>query len=111
MYSEKNITAGNFQKKYGLCLENGPWPNPTQAYLWPGVNKGVTQLWPGCFFTLTYNECDAERESVWKSDEDFANPIVTFPIKKRINTKLFIDGKHELYIHKRQIKNSWWDLL
>jgi len=43
--------------------------------------------------------------------EDLANPITTFPIKKRINNDLFIDGKHELYIHKRRIKNSWSDLL
>jgi len=43
---------------------------------------------------------------MWKSDEDLPNPIVTFPIKKRINTELFIDGKHELYVNKRQIKNS-----
>jgi len=41
--------------------------------------------------------------------EILANPKVTFPIKKRINTELFIDGKHELYIHKRWIKNP--DLL
>jgi len=26
-----------------------------------------------------------------------ANPIVTFPIKKRINTELFTDGKHALF--------------
>jgi len=42
--------------------------------------------------------------------EDLANPMMTFPIKKRINTDLFIDGKHELYIHKRLIKNSRSDL-
>jgi len=36
---------------------------------------------------------------------------MTFPINKRINTELFIDGKHELYIHMRQIKNTWSDLL
>jgi len=29
---------------------------------------------------------------------------MTFPIKKRINTEMFIDGKHEFYIHKIQIK-------
>jgi len=47
-----------------------------------------------------------ESESVSKSAEDLNNPI-----KKRINTELFINGKYELYIHKRQIKNSWSDLL
>jgi len=46
-----------------------------------------------------------------KSMKIWQNPVVTFPIKKRINTELFIDGKHELYIHKRRIKNSWLDLL
>jgi len=30
---------------------------------------------------------------VWKSDGDFANPIMTFPMKKRINTELLIDGE------------------
>jgi len=40
-----------------------------------------------------------------------ANPIMTFPIKKRINSELFIDGKYELYIQKGQIKNSQLDLL
>jgi len=43
--------------------------------------------------------------------EDLANPIMTFPIKKRICTELFIDGKHEQFIHKRWIRNSWSDLL
>jgi len=37
---------------------------------------------------------------VWKSVEDLKNPISDLPIKKRINTELFIDGKHKLYIHK-----------
>jgi len=27
-------------------------------------------------------------------------PVKTFPIKKRINTELFIDGKEGLYIQK-----------
>jgi len=35
---------------------------------------------------------------------DEQNPIMTFPIKKRISTDLFIDRKHELYIHKGRIK-------
>jgi len=38
-----------------------------------------------------------------KSAEDHINPIMTFPIKKRIDTELFFDGKLELYIHKRRI--------
>jgi len=41
---------------------------------------------------------------VQKSDEDLVNPIMTFPIKERINTALFIDGKYELYIHTKRIK-------
>jgi len=32
------------------------------------------------------------------------NPMETFPIKKRINTELFIDGKQGLYIQKARIK-------
>jgi len=28
------------------------------------------------------------------------NPIMTFPIKKRINTELFIGGKQKLYTQK-----------
>jgi len=40
-----------------------------------------------------------------------ANPIMTFPIKKRINTELFINGKYELYINKGKIKDSRSDLL
>jgi len=53
-----------------------------------------------------------ERERVCgKSVKIWQSPIMTFPIKKRINTELFIDGKHELYIHERRIKYSWWDLL
>jgi len=51
-----------------------------------------------------------ESESVWKSDKDLVNPIVTCLIKKRINTELFIGEKHELYKHKMRIKNSWSDL-
>jgi len=29
------------------------------------------------------------------------NPVMTFPIKKRINTELFIDKRASLYIQKR----------
>jgi len=36
------------------------------------------------------------------------NPIMTFPIKKRINTVLFIDGKQNLYIHMGWIKEVDW---
>jgi len=45
------------------------------------------------------------------------NPIMTFSIRKRIDTGLFIDGKHELYIHKgidqgmigplREVNRNW----
>jgi len=35
-----------------------------------------------------------------------ANPIMTFPIKKIINTELFIDRKYELYMHKGWVKNG-----
>jgi len=24
---------------------DGPWPNPTQAYFWPALNKMPTRLW------------------------------------------------------------------
>jgi len=30
---------------------DGPWPDSTQAYFWPVVNKGMTRLWPGYFLT------------------------------------------------------------
>jgi len=43
-----------------------------------------------------------ERENMWKFEENLA---------ERINTELFIDGIHELHIHKRQTKISWLDLL
>jgi len=46
-----------------------------------------------------------------KSVKIWQNPIMTFPIKKRINTELFIDEKHELYKHKRRIKKSLLGLL
>jgi len=32
------------------------------------------------------------------------NQIMTFPIKKRISAVLFIDRKHELYVHQGRIK-------
>jgi len=41
---------------------------------------------------------------VQKSGRDHENPIMTFPIKKTINTELFVDGKEKLYIHKGRIK-------
>jgi len=46
-----------------------------------------------------------------KSVKIWQTPIATLPIKKRSNTVLFIDGKRELYIHKRKIKNFYSDLL
>jgi len=33
----------------------------------------------------------------WSED---ANPVMTLPIQKRINTELFIDERSELYIQK-----------
>jgi len=34
------------------------------------------------------------------------NSVMTFPIKKRINIKLFIDGRAELYVQKWGAKLS-----
>jgi len=38
---------------FSLCLDtrDGPWPNPTQAYFWPAVNKRLTRLRPTYFLT------------------------------------------------------------
>jgi len=36
---------------------------------------------------------------------------MTFPINKRKNTELYIDRKHELYIHKGRIKEIDWTSL
>jgi len=30
---------------------DGPWPDPTRAYFWSAVNKRLTHLWPGYFWT------------------------------------------------------------
>jgi len=30
---------------------DGPWPDPTQAWFWPAVNKRPTCLWPRYFLT------------------------------------------------------------
>jgi len=49
-----------------------------------------------------------DRDRVWWR---FGKPNSDLPFKKRINTELFFDGKYELYIHKRRIRNSWPDLL
>jgi len=44
-------------KLYGWALaittqfRDGPWPDPTQAYFWPAVNKRPTRLWLGYFST------------------------------------------------------------
>jgi len=50
---------------------------------------------------------DGESESVQKSDEDFGKPNNDLPNQEK---NLFIDGKYELYVHKRPIKNAWLDL-
>jgi len=34
-----------------MQFRDGPWPEPTQAYFWPAVNKRLTRLWPGYFLT------------------------------------------------------------
>jgi len=33
------------------CARDGSWPDPTQAYIWPAVNKRPTFLWPRYFLT------------------------------------------------------------
>jgi len=40
-------------------------------------------------------------------------PVKTFPIKKRINTELFIHGEEKLYINKSEggIGSRWSELL
>jgi len=37
----------------GWCklTRDGPWPDPTQAYFWPAINKRPTRLWLGYFLT------------------------------------------------------------
>jgi len=56
------------------------------------------------------NACGVRARVCGKSAKIWQNQIVTFPIKKRIHTDLFIDGKRELLIHERRIKNFWADL-
>jgi len=49
-----NTSFSKKQSKFGHWDENsrdGPWPDPTQAYFWPAVNKRPTRLWPGYFLT------------------------------------------------------------
>jgi len=70
---------------------------------------GKVQVFEFSRFQLYYNEC-GERGRVCSKPAKIWQ-IVTFPIKKRINTELLIDGKHELYIHERRIKNSRLDFL
>jgi len=48
----KLIMSGWFQIHFLWVLcRDGPWPNPTQAFFWPAVNKRLTWLWPGYFST------------------------------------------------------------
>jgi len=34
-----------------VYIRDGPWPDLTQAYFWPAVNKRPARLWPGSFLT------------------------------------------------------------
>jgi len=36
---------------YVPMSRDGPWPDPTQPYFWPAVNKRPTCHWPGYFLT------------------------------------------------------------
>jgi len=47
----------------------------------------------------------AEAVSNDKMSEISKIPVMTFPIKKRINTELFIDRKQELHIQKGDQEN------
>jgi len=49
--------------------------------------------------------------AVLRSGRDKQNPIMTFQIKKIINSELFIYGKQKLYLHKGRIKKWSEDLL
>jgi len=44
------------------------------------------------------------RERALAEDEIFLNQVITFPIKKRIDSLVFIDGTAALYILKTHIR-------
>jgi len=50
-----------------------------------------------CSSLCVFNECVAV---IWLRRAE--NSITTFRIKKKINTELFIDGKHELYTYNNK---------
>jgi len=66
------------------------------------MNESIKGNWIGLrFIKVTLLACAV----LWSGREGMSrNLIMTFSIKKRIDTELFIDGKLELYIHKRRIK-------
>jgi len=56
-----------------------------------------------CLLVLASNVClEAEIASNERDEQNI--PVMTFSIKKRISTELFLDGNKGLYIYKRDIK-------
>jgi len=53
-------TLRKWRKK--LSISDGPWPDLTQAYFWPAVNRRPTRLWPGYFLTRLEEIFFAQRE-------------------------------------------------
>jgi len=45
---KENCVINVFQKKL-FCTRDGPWPDPTRAYILPAENKRQTRLWYGYF--------------------------------------------------------------
>jgi len=56
----------------------------------------------------TNSESDPVFWRVWGCVYRDENPVMTFPIKRRINTKLFIDRMQKLYITIGGIRNENW---
>jgi len=62
---------------FSIVNRDGHWPDPTQAYFWPAVNKRQTRLWPGYFLTSTQRDFywpKGKNWKIWHFRGNFPNP-------------------------------------
>jgi len=72
-----------------VLSRDGPWPEPTQAFFWPAVNKRPTLLWPGYFLTRPEQISLIWREKLTFLGENFPNPNRRWLIRHNPSYKTF----------------------
>jgi len=85
---------------------DGPWPDPTQAYFWPAINKRPTCLWPDLKRFFLTRRAKIDKFEIFRANYSNSNP--NHKLLTRPGLKIFdpdpslVECKNMLY----HMKNS-----